>query len=187
MQEKFNNQEVSDQNEPQGLTEEEIERIIEESRDAVLPFYDEIEKLRMANPKREVGGRIVKGKMQLFDVSRWEKDGVVGESYEEERRLAEEGVLSFHSHPAGSSPRESGQDILTAYCRFREVIFHDGGVTLLIALTRLSAERIEEINKQEWQQAQEDDEKYGNDAFGCWQASLRKKLPLRVVKIVDKK
>lgn len=168
------------------LIEEEIEKIIERVRETIMPFYDEIEALRKANPEREVGGRIRQGKLELFDESKWKKSSVVGESYEEERRMAKEDILSFHTHPDKSMANESAQDILSAYFRLNELIIHEYGITLLIALKELPIEEITKIDEQAWQDAQYKEEMYGDSAYWFWKGILNEKLPVRKIDIIDK-
>lgn len=168
------------------LTEEEIERMVHEVEVMVMPFYDEIEKIRRENPKREVGGRIINGKLELLDESKWKESSVIGESYEKERKLAEEGVLSFHTHPDSGLTKESAQDILSTYFRLKELIFHKDGVTFLIALKKLPIEKINEIDEQAWKEAQVAEEKWGDPAYWFWKGKLQERLPVRVIDIIDK-
>lgn len=168
------------------ITEKEISRIILEIESIIMPLYEQIEKLRKENPKREVGGRIKNGKIELLEESRWKKDSVVGETPEKERKMAKEGILSFHTHPNSGLTNESAQDILSTYFRFRELIFHKDGVTLLIALKKLPIEKIKEINEQAWKEAQEEEEKWGDPAYWFWKGKLQEKLPIRVIDIINK-
>jgi len=171
---------------PKELTEEEIEKLALEIKAIIMPLYEQIEKLRKENPQREVGGRIRNGKIELLKESQWRENSVIGESYKKERKMAKEGMLSFHTHPDNGSTNESAQDILSTYFRLKELIFHKDGVTLLIALKELPIEEIREINEQAWKEAQEDEEKRGDPAYWFWKSKLQEKLPIRVINILDK-
>lgn len=178
--------EKTQEQETKELTEKELEKIILEIETLIMPLYDEIEKIRKANPKREVGGRIINSKVELLDESRWKESSVVGESYETERKMAKEGILNFHTHPDYGLTSESAQDILSTYYRLKELIFHRDGVILLIALKELPIEKIQEIDEQAWKEAQEDEEKWGDPAYWFWKGKLQEKLPTRVINIIDK-
>jgi len=168
------------------LGEKEIEKIALEIETIMMPLYEQIEKLRKENPQREVGGRIINGKVELFDESRWKESSVDGESYEKERETAKEGIISFHTHPVDGLTHESAQDVLATYFRLKELIFHKDGVTLLIALKELSKEKIQKIDEHAWREAQEDEDKYGTPAYWFWKGELQKKLPIRVIDLIDK-
>jgi len=147
------------------LTNEDIERITEEIKTLIMPLYDEIERIRKANPKREAGGNIVNGKIELLDESRWRENSVVGESYETERKMGKEGILSFHTHPDYGLTNKSAQDILSTCYRLRNLIFHKDGVTLMIALKEMPIEQIQKIDEQAWKEAQKEEEKWGDPAY----------------------
>lgn len=168
------------------LTEEEIEKLALEIEAIIMPLYEKIEKLRKENPQREVGGRIKDGKIELLEESRWKESSVVGESYEKERELAKKSILTFHTHPDSGLTNESAQDILSTYFSLRELIFHKDGVTLLIALRELSIEIIKEIDEQAWNEAQGEEEKWGDPAYWFWKGKLQEKLPIRVIDLIDK-
>ncbi len=171
---------------PKELTEEEIEKLALEIEAIIMPLYEQIEKLRKENSQREVGGRIKNGKIELLEESRWKESSVIGESYEEERRLGKEGVLSFHTHPDNGLTSASAQDILSASFRLRELIFHKDGVTLLVSLKELPIDQIKKIDEQAWQEAQNDEMRWGDPAYWFWKGKLQEGLPIRVIDIVDK-
>ena len=168
------------------LTEEEIKQIALEVGAIIMPLYAEIEKLRKENPQREVGGRIVNGTIELLDESRWKEYSVIGESCEEERRMAKAGILSFHTHPDSGFTDESAQDILATYFRLKELIFHKDGVLLLIALKELPTEKIREINEQAWEEARENEEQWGDPDYWFWKGNLQASLPICVINLIDK-
>lgn len=172
--------------ETEKLTEKEIEKIALEIETIIMPIYEEIEKLRKGNSQREVGGRIVNGKIELLDESKWKESSVTGESYEEERKMGKEGIISFHTHPDNGLTNESAQDILSTCYRLKELIFHKDGATLLIALKELPIKQIQKIDEQAWQEAQEDEERWGDPAYWFWKGKLQEKLPIRVIDIIDK-
>jgi len=168
------------------ITEKEIEKITLEIETIILPLHEEIEKLRKSNPKREVGGRIKNGRIELLEESRWEEHAVVGESYEEERRMGKEGIVSFHTHPEDGLTSASAQDILTAAFRLRELIFHKDGMTLLLPLEELPIDQIQKIDEQAWEEAQADEMRWGDPAYWFWKRKLQQRLPIRIVEIVNK-
>lgn len=167
------------------LSEKDIEDSIKRIENIIMPLYEEIEKLRKENPNREVGGNIINGKIELVDESRWKESSVIGEKYEKERAMAKKGFLSFHTHGEGLS-NFSAPDILAAYFRLHELIFHKEGITLLLALKELPIEVIKELDKQAWKEAEDEELKWGDEAYWFWKDKLQKKLPLRVIEIVDK-
>lgn len=169
------------------LTKEEIEKIISDAKAALMPFYDKIEKIRKENPAREIGGKIIDGKLELADDSRRKRDSVIGDLHEEERKMAEEEAISFHTHPDSDLINESAQDILAAYYRLKEIIFHKDGVSLLIALKELPVEEIQKIDKEVWAEAQEEEEKCGGPAYWFWKSKLQEKLPISIIDILAKK
>jgi len=180
------NFEKMQEQETKELTEEEVEKIARETEAIIMPLYEQIEKLRKENPQREVGGRIRNGKIELIEERRWKESSVVGESYEEGRKMGKEGILSFHTHPDNGLPWASAQDILSASFRLRELIFHKNGVTLLIALKELPIDKIQEIDEQAWEEAQEDEGKWGNPAYWFWKGKLQEKLPIRIIDLINK-
>lgn len=169
------------------LTKEEIEKIIFNVEAALKPFYEDIKKIRNENQKQEIGGKIIDGKLKLTDESARKRDSVEGDLHAGERKLAEEGAISFHTHTDSDLTNESAQDILAAYYRFKEIIFHKDGVSLLIALKELPVEEIEKIDKQIWMEAQEEEEKCGDPAYWFWKSKLQEKLPTQIVDIFTKK
>jgi len=168
------------------ITEEQVEKMALEIEAIIMPLYEQIENLRKENPQREIGGRIVNGKIELLEESRWKKSAVIGETYEKEREMTKKGILSFHTHPDTGLTNESAQDILSTYFRLKELIFHKDGVTLLIALKELPIEQIRKIDEQAWKEAQEDEEKWGDPAYWFWKGKLQEKLPVRIIDLIDK-
>lgn len=171
---------------PKELTKEEIEKLVHEIEAVIMPLYEQIEKLRIENPQREVGGRIKNDKIELLEESRWKENSVIGESYEEERSIGKGGVLSFHTHPENGLTSVSAQDMLSASFRLRELIFHKDGVTLLISLKELPIDQIRKIDEQAWQEAQDDEMRWGGPAYWFWKGKLQEKLPIRIIDIIDK-
>ncbi|MFH1145467.1 MAG: hypothetical protein V1707_00680 [bacterium] len=165
----------------QTLTEEKIAELVTEVKAMIAPFYNAIEQARKANADREVGGRIKSGKLQFMDESQWLSSSVVGEFHEEERKITKDGWLTFHTHPVAGLPHESAADILAAYYRLREVIIHEQGITLLIALKELPVDIITKLDEQAWKEAQLEEEKSGEQAYWFWKGILQQKLPVRVV------
>ena len=163
------------------LKEEDIEKMIKEVTEKFAPFREEIEKLRKVNTGREVGGKISKGQLILFDESKWKENFVIGESPEKEREMAEKGTLSFHTHPDHGFTNESGMDILAAYYRYCETFFHKEGASSIIALKKLSVEKIREIDRQAWNQAEVYEQESGDPAYWFWKGILKDKLPTRTV------
>lgn len=167
------------------LTQEEIKEKVAEIKNAFQPYYEQIQRLREENPNRELGGYIKDGNLELLDESKWKENSVIGGSYEIERKWAKEGVLSFHTHPNHGSSVESAGDILATYVRLREVIFHEKGATLLIALKELPFETIAAIDQGAWTAGVAEQDTGGEDAYWVWKGILQDKLPVRSIKILD--
>jgi len=168
------------------LTEKEIKEQISEIKAIVLPLYSQIEKLRKENPHREVGGYIKNGKIELVDESQWEEKFVIGESFEKEREMGKQGIIAFHTHPDDGLPYASGQDILAAAFGLKELIFHKDGVIFLIAQKELHIEKILEIDKQVWLEAQKQEEKCGDPAYWFWKSEIKNKLGIRIINLINK-
>lgn len=164
---------------------EEAKKLATEVKEIITPFVTAIETVRKAHPTREVGGRIHNGKLEWFDESKWEETSVSGESYESERKLAEAGTRSFHSHPEGGLTNESGMDILAAYYRLCETVFHDKGATILVALKKLSVDEIHKIEENAWKTARADEEKSAEPAYWLWKGLLQEELPLHKEELLN--
>ena len=166
------------------IGEEGVDKIIKEVSARFAPFFEQIKQMRISNSDREIGGKIGKdGSLVLADESRSNESSVTGESPEREREMADEGVLSFHTHTDQGFTSESGSAIVAAYYRYCEVFFHKDGVSCIIALKRLTVDAIRKIDREAWNQALGYAEENGDPAYWYWKGALMDRLPVRVVKI----
>lgn len=89
-----------------------FENRLNEIQRGIMEHYAEIEKLRINNPQREVGGKIFNGEILLHDESTWKESSVeLDESWEELRRLGEKGAVYFHTHSKDGATWESLGDL----------------------------------------------------------------------------
>lgn len=151
-----------------------------EMKKAVLDHRQEIERLRLTNSTREVGGKIYDGKVLLFDESTWKSDSVdVPDTLEERRTWGENGAVYFHTHPPYGVGMASLGDIMCAIHNLGEVVFTPWGVLMVIPkeiysleqvnrATKLAGDKYDEILTDGWNE---------NEAYYGYLEEIRNSLP----------
>ncbi|MFH0952164.1 MAG: hypothetical protein V1838_03145 [Patescibacteria group bacterium] len=117
----------------------------------IKKHYNEIEKMRLANPTIEPGGYILDDRMQWSDNKTWgEEKFDIELSCQERMELADKGAIFIHCHPTRSGLDDfqtslSGGDYLATVIDRNEVVFCQAGVVLGTSTKRYSYEETEKI------------------------------------------
>lgn len=164
-----------------------LRREIEAARRVLTPHAQRIERLRIANPGREVGGYVLNDTLHLFPESSWQRSCVEhGLTFEEVRLLGEQDALNIHTHPRHGIPYPSPQDQHCALFSLREAVFTHDGTYLVLPEKILSVPAIREHTKRieaEALRLQQEYLRQGYEEDVVWITLrlIREQLPSRIV------
>jgi hypothetical protein len=160
-----------------------------------MPFYWAIEMERLHYSEREVGGEIEKGKLWFLNPRNCHANSVDNRSFEEERENREKGILSFHTHHDDAISDPSEADLIAAAGAGSELLINKEGVTLILAVEKLSLEKVGEMaveiqNERYWigpLSKEEIKEELGVQTFVLLKISPAKKLFYLLLKVVGQR
>jgi len=141
-----------------------------------LELVDTIRKMRL--PDREIGGRILDGK--IVTLLKSYSHFTIGTYYFMERYMTQLGYITFHTHPKNNDP--SGSDFIATYIRGYEVIFCEDHWIELYPKKVLPISTIQQIDEKLWREAQIEEVISGNPAYWIWKGLLRRYLPVKEIK-----